>query len=150
MAGETKKERRGFAALPPEARRELGRRGGLAAHRRGTAHVFTPEEARRAGQKGGRAVSEDRWHMAAIGRRGGLVSRGQKPEDEEAERQARAEPHDEGVRSERERWRDEERVDQAPGDERDEPLDAPLDAPGGELPAEPDDGPAPDAEPGWV
>jgi uncharacterized protein len=153
MAGETKKERRGFAALPPEARRELGRRGGLAAHRRGTAHVFTPEEARRAGQKGGRAVSEDRWHMATIGRRGGLVSRGQRPEDEEAHR-ARDEPPADGARSERDRWRDDERADTA----RDDELREPPDATGDERPAERDDEPtreigaesALESEPGWA
>jgi general stress protein YciG len=32
-----------------------GRKGGEAAHRRGTAHEFTPEEARIAGRKGGKA-----------------------------------------------------------------------------------------------
>lgn len=46
---------RGFAALPPERRREIARQGGLAAHEAGTAHQFTPEEAREAGRKGGRA-----------------------------------------------------------------------------------------------
>jgi general stress protein YciG len=43
----------GFAALTPERRRELSRLGGRAAHRNGTARVWTPEEAKVAGRKGG-------------------------------------------------------------------------------------------------
>lgn len=46
-------KRKGFASLSPERRREMARRGGQAAHRRGTAHQWTREEARLAGQKGG-------------------------------------------------------------------------------------------------
>src|SRR5262249_12948501 len=41
----------------PEEAREAGRKGGEAAHARGTAHQFTPEEAREAGRKGGQARS---------------------------------------------------------------------------------------------
>lgn len=62
---------RGFAAMDAEKHRELARRGGRVAHMKGTAHEYTPEEAREAGRKGGMAVSRDRKHMAAIGRRGG-------------------------------------------------------------------------------
>jgi general stress protein YciG len=47
--------KRGFAAMDPERARELSRRGGKAAHRAGTAHTFTTEEARVAGRKGGLA-----------------------------------------------------------------------------------------------
>jgi general stress protein YciG len=47
---------RGFAALAPEVRREISRKGGRAAHARGTAHEFSTEEAREAGRKGGRAT----------------------------------------------------------------------------------------------
>ena len=53
--GPTKKQR-GFAALPAEKVRELARLGGTAAHRAGTAHQFTTEEARAAGRKGGIAA----------------------------------------------------------------------------------------------
>jgi hypothetical protein len=35
------------------SRREIGRKGGRAAHQRGTAHEWTPAEAREAGRKGG-------------------------------------------------------------------------------------------------
>ena len=54
-----------------ERRREVARMGGRAAHQKGTAHEFSPEEAREAGRKGGRAVSQNREHMSAIGREGG-------------------------------------------------------------------------------
>jgi general stress protein YciG len=50
------KKRRGFAAMDREQVREFARRGGAAAHRAGTAHEFTSEEARAAGRKGGLAA----------------------------------------------------------------------------------------------
>ncbi len=46
---------RGFASMDAEKRREIASKGGRAAHRKGTAHEFTPEEAREAGRKGGRS-----------------------------------------------------------------------------------------------
>lgn len=49
------RSRRGFAAMSPNKQREIASKGGRAAHRRGTAHEFTSEEAREAGRKGGRA-----------------------------------------------------------------------------------------------
>jgi len=49
------KSKRGFAALDPVVVRELARKGGIAAHRVGTAHEFSSEEARAAGRKGGLA-----------------------------------------------------------------------------------------------
>src|SRR4051812_8354982 len=63
--------KRGFAAMDREQQREIASKGGQAAHQKGTAHEFDSEEARRAGQKGGEAVSRDRKHMADIGRKGG-------------------------------------------------------------------------------
>ncbi len=51
--------------------REIASRGGRAAHAQGTAHKFSPEEARLAGRKGGERVSGNREYMARIGRRGG-------------------------------------------------------------------------------
>ena len=41
--------KRGFASMDPEQQREIASEGGRAAHQKGTAHEFTPEEARRAG-----------------------------------------------------------------------------------------------------
>lgn len=69
-----KNTRRGFAAMSEEQRREIARRGGQAAQRKGTGHRFTPEEARSAGRKGGQTVSQDREYMARIGRGGGVRS----------------------------------------------------------------------------
>lgn len=68
MAGTSK---RGFASMDPQRQKEIASRGGRAAHQKGTAHEFSSDEARKAGRKGGEAVSRDRSYMAMIGRRGG-------------------------------------------------------------------------------
>ena len=65
------KSRRGFASMDRSRQREIASKGGRAAHAKGTAHEWSSEEARTAGQKGGIVVSRDRTHMAAIGREGG-------------------------------------------------------------------------------
>ena len=65
------KSKRGFASMDPNRQREIASKGGRAAHAKGTAHEWSSDEARVAGQKGGIAVSRDRAHMAAIGREGG-------------------------------------------------------------------------------
>jgi general stress protein YciG len=65
------KSNRGFASMDRERQREIASKGGRAAHEKGTAHEWTPDEAREAGRKGGEMVSRDRAHMAAIGREGG-------------------------------------------------------------------------------
>jgi uncharacterized protein len=70
----TAKSNRGFASMDKNKQREIASKGGHAAHAKGTAHEFTPDEARRAGRKGGEVVSRDRQHMAAIGRAGGQRS----------------------------------------------------------------------------
>jgi general stress protein YciG len=57
--------------MDEDKQREIASKGGRAAHEKGTAHEFTPEEAREAGRKGGEAVSKDRSHMSNIGRKGG-------------------------------------------------------------------------------
>jgi len=67
---------RGFASMDREKQKEIASKGGRAAHAKGTAHEFDSGEAREAGRKGGMAVSRNREHMAAIGRRGG-EARGQ-------------------------------------------------------------------------
>lgn len=69
-----RQSKRGFAAMLPQKQREIARRGGQTAHQKGTAHEFTPEEARVAGRRGGKAVSSNRQYMAEIGRRGGQSS----------------------------------------------------------------------------
>lgn len=57
--------------MDPARQREIASKGGRAAHEKGTAHEWSPNEARAAGRKGGVTVSRDRDHMAAIGREGG-------------------------------------------------------------------------------
>lgn len=47
------KEDRGFASMDRNRQRDIARKGGKAAHQRGTAHEWTSEEAREAGRKGG-------------------------------------------------------------------------------------------------
>ena len=68
-------KRRGFAAMDRERQRAIASEGGRAAHQKGTAHEFSPEEAREAGRKGGMAVSGNRAHMSAIGRKGAEARR---------------------------------------------------------------------------
>lgn len=46
-------KKRGFAAMDRERLTEIARKGGRAAHAAGTAHRFTPDEAREAGRRGG-------------------------------------------------------------------------------------------------
>jgi len=65
---------RGFASMDMEKQREIARKGGKAAHAKGTAHEFTSDEARAAGRKGGERVSSNREHMSRIGRIGGKSS----------------------------------------------------------------------------
>lgn len=56
---------RGFAAMDPKLVSELATRGGKAAHRAGTAHEFTSDEARVAGRKGALATHAKRRAKAA-------------------------------------------------------------------------------------
>jgi general stress protein YciG len=71
QSGREGKQERGFAVMDRQKQREIASKGGRAAHAKGTAHEFDSGEAREAGRKGGMAVSRNRDHMAAIGRRGG-------------------------------------------------------------------------------
>jgi len=52
------KEDRGFASMDRAKQREIASKGGRAAHQKGTAHEWTPEEAREAGRKGGIATHQ--------------------------------------------------------------------------------------------
>ena len=54
------KKKRGFAAMDRTQVRELARKGGIAAHRAGTAHEFSSDEARAADRKGGLATHSGR------------------------------------------------------------------------------------------
>lgn len=52
--------------MSKEAHREIARRGGRAGHLKGTAHEWTIEEARKAGQKGGREVARRRLEKQRV------------------------------------------------------------------------------------
>lgn len=45
------KSKRGFAGMDKAQQREIARKGGISAHKKGVAHKWTSEEARIAGQK---------------------------------------------------------------------------------------------------
>ena len=77
IGSSSRKSARGFASMDQGKQKEIASKGGRAAHAKGTAHEFDSSEARAAGRKGGMAVSRNREHMAAIGRRGG-EARGQR------------------------------------------------------------------------
>jgi general stress protein YciG len=59
------KEDRGFASMDPIKQKEIARKGGRAAHLRGTAHEWSSEEAREAGRKGGIASHQMHRHRTA-------------------------------------------------------------------------------------
>ena len=78
QSGSSGTRSRGFASMNAEKQREIARKGGRAAHEKGTAHEFTADEARAAGRKGGERVSANREHMSRIGRLGGKMSAGRR------------------------------------------------------------------------
>jgi uncharacterized protein len=88
---------RGFGSMDDERQREISSKGGHAAHEKGAAHEFTPDEAKQAGRKGGETVSENREHMSEIGRKGGERSHGSEHggsrDDEEKTRGGSSEQH---------------------------------------------------------
>lgn len=71
------KKKRGLARLKIDGQtqriREIASLGGQAAHRKGTAHEFTPSEAKKAGKKGGIAVRDEYGghFYQQIGKKGG-------------------------------------------------------------------------------
>jgi hypothetical protein len=50
---------RGFASMDKDTQRAIASKGGRAAHEKGTAHEFSPEEAREAGRKGGKSRAQN-------------------------------------------------------------------------------------------
>src|SRR3954470_13545519 len=78
QSGTTGMRSRGFASMDAEKQREIARKGGRAAHEKGTAHESPADEARAAGRKGGERVSANREHMSRIGRLGGKMSAGRR------------------------------------------------------------------------
>lgn len=88
-------DKRGFAALTEERRKEIASRGGKAAHEQGKAHTYTPDEARVSGRKGGQKVAINRKHMSEIGKKGGAtVSQDRKHMAEIGAKGGRAVSHD--------------------------------------------------------
>lgn len=85
------KLRRGFASMDPDTLRAVCSQGGKTAHAHGRAHRFNPEEASKAGKKGGASVAADRTYMATIGQRGGKAKKGYR-ERQAARRHAEVEP----------------------------------------------------------
>lgn len=59
----TVEKRRGFGSMSPEKQREIARKGGRAAHQKGTAHEWTKDEARAAGRKGGQTSRGGRGRL---------------------------------------------------------------------------------------
>ena len=55
MVEQKGKSSRGFASMNKDKQRLIASKGGKTAHKKGTAHKWTSEEARDAGRKGGRA-----------------------------------------------------------------------------------------------
>ncbi len=50
--------------MSPEKQREIASKGGRAAHEKGTAHEWTPDEARAAGRKGGQISRGGRGRLS--------------------------------------------------------------------------------------
>jgi general stress protein YciG len=93
---ETKKSgiaRRGFASLNSEERKLISSKGGHAAHKKGTAHKFSPEEAKLAGRKGGEKTSQNRAYMAEIGKKGGEASHAGRNNRQEVDGRQYGPPH---------------------------------------------------------
>jgi general stress protein YciG len=53
--------------MSPEKQREIASKGGRAAHEKGTAHEWTPDEARAAGRKGGQISRGGRGRLMPSG-----------------------------------------------------------------------------------
>lgn len=115
-----KRARRGFAAMDPELRREIARRGGAASHEHGRAHEWSAEEARGWARQGGRiAHARGKAHewsseeAREAGRRGGLARWGrERRAAEEAAKKAAEEsaPKPEGYQADAEETADDARL----------------------------------------
>lgn len=55
-----------FRDMSPEQRKAISVKGGQAAHAKGTAHQWTPEEARDAGRKGGKSPRRRRRSLVEV------------------------------------------------------------------------------------
>ena len=94
------KSNRGFAGMDRTKQREIASKGGKAAHAKGTAHEFTPEEAREAGRKGGQAAHQKGTahqftpeEAREAGRKGGQSAHGSPTPETPSSAAAPAQPH---------------------------------------------------------
>lgn len=106
---------RGFASMDPAKQREIASKGGKAAHQAGTAHEFTPEEAREAGRKGGQASGGARAARA-------LAIQKQKAAEQEQQQKSTAQALDQRYNSDVEKPVDEET--HSTDEREDDPIDA--------------------------
>jgi general stress protein YciG len=60
--------------MSPEKQREIASKGGRAAHEKGTAHEWTPDEARHAGRKGGQISRGGRGRLVTGAETGNNVT----------------------------------------------------------------------------
>lgn len=68
------KPKRGFASLSPDQRKFIARKGGIAAHKKGTAHQWNKEEATEAGRLAHAQGKAHQWtpeEARIAGRKGG-------------------------------------------------------------------------------
>ncbi len=105
---------RGFASMDPAKQREIASKGGKAAHQAGTAHEFTPEEAREAGRKGGQASGGARAARA-------LAIQKQKVAEQEQQQKTAAAALDQRYNSDVEKSAEEET--RSTGDRDDDQID---------------------------
>lgn len=73
----------GFSSMRKDKQKRIASKGGRAAHAKGTAHEFDSAEAVAAGRKGGLTISQNREHMAAIGRKGAAARNAARAKDRE-------------------------------------------------------------------
>jgi general stress protein YciG len=96
----TEKRKPGFGSMDPEKQRAIARKGGKAAHAKGTAHKFTSEEAREAGRKAIRRrpgfASMDPAKHRAISSKGGKVAHEKRVAHEFTPEEAREAAHKRG------------------------------------------------------
>lgn len=89
---EVERSKRGFASMDPERQREIASEGGKKAHAEGTAHQWTPEEAREAGKRAHVIHPVDPDAMREIARKGGLARAARAKERAEAAARGEALP----------------------------------------------------------
>ena len=57
------KIKRGFASMSQTKRSTIAKAGGIAAHKKGTAHTYSHDEAVAAGRKGGKSKGTKKFHL---------------------------------------------------------------------------------------